>query len=79
MLPLIFDLTTTEVPAPDGRLCRSGHVAPLMFRREGAGTLEKPTRFFEVTSLKSPAVNGVYCEPCLMIANALADARRSKR
>ena len=65
------DLTQREVPPPAGSFCRSGHVALPVFRRE-SGRAEEPTRFFEVSSVACPGINGVYCEPCLIVANAAA-------
>ena len=29
----------------------------------------KPVRWFRVSSRKAKAINGVYCEPCLVVAN----------
>jgi len=67
-----------EVPAPPQRWCHSGHFAPEVFAREGPGTEPQPTRFFSVVARATPAVNGVYCEPCLILANAAAlPARRA--
>jgi hypothetical protein len=79
MLPLqAVNLTVAEVDPPASRYCASGHTAPVTFRREGANTPELPTRFFQITAVDRPAVNGIYCEPCLMIANALADKKKKK-
>ena len=65
------DLTFKETPAPHGRWCKSGHEAPATFHRDGTGAPAQPTKFFQVSSDARPEVNGVYCEPCLIIANAM--------
>jgi hypothetical protein len=65
------DLTFKEVQEPHNRWCRSGHVAPETFRREGPGTEAIPTRFFRVSSVEHPNVNGTYCEPCVVVAFAI--------
>ncbi len=66
------DMTVKEVLAPPGLYCRSGHTAPKMFRRAGTKAPEEPTKFFQVSCRAQPHVEGVYCEPCLIVANALA-------
>lgn len=68
----IPDLTLKEVLAPHGRWCASGHTAVESWSREGPGTAPSMTRFFQVSSDQNHVVNGVYCEPCLVIANAQA-------
>lgn len=65
------DLVFKEVRTPHGHWCKSGHVAPTTFRREGPQGEDLPTKFFQVASDKNPQVNGVYCEPCLIIAHAM--------
>jgi hypothetical protein len=64
------DLTFKEVDPPPGHWCKSGHTAPTTFRREGKDREDEPTKFFQVSSDKMPEINGVYCEPCIIIANA---------
>jgi hypothetical protein len=66
------DLTLKEVNAPQNLWCASGHRTVETWSREGPGTPACPTRFFRVSSDKNPNVNGVYCEVCLVIANARA-------
>jgi hypothetical protein len=70
-----------EVDAPSLGICASGHSAPAVFRREGPDSLEEPTRFFQVSrrdSISGKMISlGVYCEPCLIIANAIARSRRA--
>lgn len=66
------DMTVKEVSAPHDLQCKSGHAAPKMFRRAGLTAPEEPTRFFQVSTSHDPHVNGVYCEPCLIIANAMS-------
>lgn len=70
------DMTVREVPAPFTLRCRSGHVAPELFRRTGTKGPEEPTKFFRVSSDTHPEVDGVYCEPCLIVANAMAGPKR---
>jgi hypothetical protein len=65
------DLSIDEQKVPPAQnWCSSGHFAPTMFRRNGESKPEEPTRFFKVTS-KGHLVAGIYCEPCLILANAL--------
>jgi len=59
------DLTQREVDPPANNWCASGHCAPLLFRRSGPGSPEEPTKFFHVSG---HGINGIYCEPCLIIA-----------
>ena len=49
-----------------------------MYRRDGPDSPEEPMRFARVTSTQQPQVNGIYCEPCLIIANALARKKKEK-
>lgn len=65
------DFFLKEVPTPPNRWCRSGHQAPASFRREGPTGIAQPTKFFMVVSDKNPKVDGIYCEPCLIVANAM--------
>jgi hypothetical protein len=66
------DLVMKEVQPPHQNWCMSGHFAPERFARNGTALPEEPTKFFAVASGHSPNVRGVYCEPCLIISNALA-------
>ena len=70
------DLTFKEVLTPHNRWCKSGHAASETFRREGPDSEALPTRFFHVTSDFVPDVNGTYCEPCLVVANAVGRAKK---
>lgn len=65
------DMTMKEVPPPQNLFCRSGHNAVALFQREPPKP-EEPTRFFSVSCDADPQVDGVYCEPCLIVSNALA-------
>lgn len=70
------DLTMELLPPeeePAGRWCASGHVAPPFFRRDGAASAAEPTRFLRVTG---QGLNGVYCEPCVVVANGMKRARQ---
>lgn len=69
-------MTVKEVLPPAGLYCRSGHTAPKQFRRAGTQAPEEPTKFFQVTCSDYPGVEGVYCEPCLIVANAMSGQRR---
>jgi hypothetical protein len=73
---LSADLKIDEVLDHTSLVCRSGHVASKLFCRDGPKSPEVPTKFFEVTSRSNPEVNGIYCEPCLIIANALNRLRK---
>lgn len=63
------DLVQREVDPPKNRWCCSGHEAPLMFRRSGPESKEELTKFFQVSG---HGINGIYCEPCLIIAHHMA-------
>ena len=71
------DLTQDEVPAPALRYCKSGHVAPPVFVRD-LGHPAEPTKFFKVNSQGNPSINGIYCEPCLIVAHHMARQQKSK-
>lgn len=74
------DLNQVEVPAPADRRCKScssrGALAPKAWEREGPGRGFEKTKFFRIQSAGNPEVNGVYCEPCLVVARAMSDVRR---
>lgn len=67
---LAADLTIKEVSEPGSQRCASGHEA------SGMSYQNKSVRWFRVSSVKNPKVNGIYCEPCLIIANALVIAHK---
>lgn len=67
------DMVVKEVTTPSNLWCKSGHEAPAMFRRLGTKAPEEPTKFFQVSCSHASHVNGIYCEPCLIIANAMKD------
>lgn len=71
------DLSVEQVPAPSSRWCSSGHVAVESWSKEGPGTQLEPTLFYRVVSINDAKVNGTYCEPCLVVAQAMA--RKSKK
>jgi hypothetical protein len=72
------DMTVKEVMPPPGLYCRSGHTAPEMFRRAGTKAPEEPTKFFQISHSTQPNVDGVYCEPCLIVANAMSKSERRR-
>lgn len=67
------DIVFEQVEGPLNRWCASGHVAPLLFRNAGPESPETPTRFFMVTHRD---IHGIYCEPCLIIANHMARLKK---
>ena len=74
-MPNLFDadLTISEVDNHISGWCDSGHKAPLLFKREGPESPELPTRFFAMTYT---SINGIYCEPCLIVANHIAKLKK---
>lgn len=66
------DIIFKIVEPPLNKHCSSGHIAPDTFRRNGPGSPEEPIRFIQV----SGKINGLYCEPCIVIANWLAAQRK---
>lgn len=58
---------------PHNRWCASGHTAPELFRRSGPESLEEPTVFFFIQGNET---NGIYCEPCLIIARHIASLNK---
>jgi hypothetical protein len=67
-------LILKEVEAPIDHICRSGHEAPHIFCRNGPGTQPEPTKFFEV--FVEGKNHGIFCEPCLMVANFIARKKK---
>jgi hypothetical protein len=67
------DITFAELAPPMDNWCDSGHFAPVEFRRSGPESLSERTRFFKVSGR---GLKGTYCEPCLVIANHMANAQR---
>ena len=65
-----------EIDDPHDRWCDSGHEAPVTFKRAGPGSPAEPTKFFRV-NVKGKD-HGVFCEPCLVVANALASKKRKE-
>jgi len=70
------DITYREIECPAGMWCDSGHVAPKEFRRDGPESFPEPTKFFHVTGL---GIDGIYCEPCLIVVNWAARIRRKNK
>lgn len=71
------DLIQREVAAPINNWCACGHQAPPMFKRQGANSVDEPIRFFLI---QGNEINGIYCEPCLIIANWISlQNKKSKR
>lgn len=69
------DLVYQEITCPAGQWCDAGHVAPKEFRRDGPASPLEPTRFFRVTGL---GIDGIFCEPCLIVVNWIARRKRKK-
>jgi hypothetical protein len=68
------DMVMKEVQVPPNGFCRSGHTAPKLFKREP----HKPavaTKFFQISSDLDSTINGVYCEPCLIVSRAIANGQ----
>jgi len=76
MRPEKADLQCKQVATPPDYRCSSGHKAPETFRREGPGSPETPICFFEI--YKDDKCLGVFCEPCLIIANYAAHQKKKK-
>jgi len=70
------DMQCKQVATPPDYRCSSGHKAPATFRLGGAGTPEAPIRFFEI--YKDNKSLGVFCEPCLIIANYVARQKKKE-
>ncbi len=67
------DVTFAQENPPMDNWCDSGHFAPKLFRREGPDSTPEPTRFFRASG---KGLNGIYCEPCLILVNYAAKAKR---
>jgi hypothetical protein len=65
------DMTVKEVPPPQNHFCRSGHSAPEVFAPDPKKP-SMPTRFFSVSCDADHRIDGTYCEPCLIVSNAIA-------
>ena len=68
------DVTYREVVTPDDEMCANGHLAPKTFKRNGPESEPEPTKFFKVSGKNVP--RGIYCEPCLIVANYIAKLKR---
>jgi len=69
------DIIISEMDLHVGGWCDSGHKAPILFRRSGPDSLEEPTRFFKV-DISGKNFHGIYCEPCLIIANHVSKLKK---
>jgi hypothetical protein len=67
------DMTIKEANVPITRWCDSGHNAQATFRRQGPDKPAEPIRFFTVTG---HGINGTFCEPCLIVANHIAQQKK---
>lgn len=70
------DFTASEVDPPSNRWCASGHYAPETWERSGPNAVSEPVRFWSVSSVAYPEVNGVYCTICMTAANLMAADKR---
>lgn len=68
-----IECTFQEVPQPHNLYCKSGHIAAKEFRRNGKDSELELTKFFSVSITNNPSLCGIYCEPCLILANAVKD------
>ena len=75
-------LVFRAVDAPLTGWCSSGHRVPPpsdpkgLWSREGPGGPMEPIRFFQASG---KGLDGIYCEPCLVVANALAQENKKCR
>lgn len=67
------DIIFEQIDEPINRFCASGHEAPELFRNAGPESPATPTRFFMV---KHRDMQGIYCEPCLIVANYIAGLKK---
>jgi len=72
------NITYKEIDTPENRRCDCCHKAPETFRRDGPGTPSLPTKFFHV-KMTEGNIDGVFCEPCLVLVNYLANQKRKER
>jgi hypothetical protein len=70
------DVIQEQVEAPLNGWCACGHVAAKTFKRGGADTPAEPTRFFLISGKVDREIKGIYCEPCLVIANYLSRLKK---
>jgi len=67
------DIIQRQVTAPPGGHCDSGHRVEFLFK----GRKEEPgeVRFYHVSGkgINNP---GIYCEPCVILMNAMAAEKR---
>ncbi len=61
----------TQVDTNTSCWCDCGHYAKGTFKVDGQ---DLPIRFFKI---ESPTLSGIYCEPCLVIANYLKDKQKA--
>ena len=69
------DLSMIEVGQPFNNWCSSGHIAAKYYKRSGPKSKSEPTRFFRVNCKD---FDGIYCEPCLVVANFMAKRKREE-
>lgn len=70
----MFDITVEiEQIDKEDLYCDSGHYAKPTFKRDGPNSNEESVRFFKVSSKDA---NGIYCEPCLILANYIKAAKK---
>ncbi len=67
------DITQNEIPRPIDNRCDGCENPALEFKRQGPGSEPQPTRFYKVTA---DSINGIYCEPCLVVAHYIAGLKR---
>ncbi|NJO18690.1 MAG: hypothetical protein HC877_24080 [Thioploca sp.] len=69
-------ITYKEVKRPVDNMCANGHLCSEYYRRNGPHSPQEAMRFFSITGEGLP--KGIYCEPCLVIANHLARVKEKK-
>lgn len=70
------DLTIKEVNPPCNLWCSSGHKSAEFFCPDDPNKKDIPTRFFKI---KHANVEGIYCEPCLIVANHIAAQKKGNK
>ena len=69
------DLIQKEVDPPLNNFCSCGHISTGEYKRSPDSDPE-PIRFFQVNGLE---INGIYCEPCLVLIHYLARIKKGKK
>jgi len=71
------DIVMREVDPPEDHCCDSGHPPIETYRRGGPDSPAEPVKYFQV-STKDAGVIGIFCEPCLVVANHMKRLKRKQ-